>query len=285
MKKLLIPFDFSDYATAALNFATSIIDKTQGEIILLHVIEHPLSSYNISGEAGLDDQIDRSLTLELIKKTKLKLRNLVEQPNYQGKNLHFNIMMGNVYDGISAQIEEFEPDMIIMGTKGATGLKEILVGSNAEKIVRTANCPVITIHKDGTPADIKNIVFPTDLDSNADRILKKFLEYTSLFPATIHLVFVETPHNVSETDFIKNSLKKLADNNQLIDYKIHVTKGFQPEEAILNYAQNIKADMIALSTHGRRGLLHLLAGSIAENLVNHSMIPVWTMTQRKNHTH
>ncbi|PIB35409.1 hypothetical protein BFP72_08375 [Reichenbachiella sp. 5M10] len=282
MKKILVPYDFSEYAKAALALALEISDASQGEVTLLHIIEYPTTTtFNVSGEISYDSPMDKLFTMQLINRTKEQLQAVLDQPEHSQHNLTYRTMMGNTYTGISAEIEAANPDLIVMGTKGATGLQELLIGSNTEKVVRTAKCPVLTVHEARAMSKIKNIVYPTDLDTDASHVLAKFKEYQAFFGAKIHLVYVDTPHSVMDDEIARNALNKFAENNELTNYDTHIAKGFQPDEAIMNFTKDINADMIALATHSHRGLLHLFVGSIAEDLVNHSIVPVWTMSQKK----
>lgn len=277
MQTIAVPFDFSEYAEAALDFAVQIGEKTNATIKLIHVIEYPLAkTFNVTGEVESDDQMDQIFTIELIKKTNERLDEALAA--HQSVQIDKVVLMGNAYEGITEQIEEINVDLIVMGTKGATGLQELLVGSNTEKIVRNAHCPVLAIHKKGTLDSIKNVIFASDLDGTHGKVLEAFKYYQELFGAKLHLVWINTPHNAVNDDLALERLKKIAVENNLSNYEIHVEKAFQPEEGILSFSWKIKADLIAMSTHSHKGLIHLFVGSIAENVVNHSNLPVWTCT-------
>lgn len=276
MQTIAVPYDFSEYAEAALDLATQIAAKSNGKIKLIHVIEYPLATtFNVTGEIEPEDAMDKIFTLELIKKAKEKMNAAISK---FGKNVTIDsiLMMGNPYDGITDQIEEIQADLIVMGTKGATGLKELFVGSNTEKIVRNAHCPVLSVHDPCDISDINDIVYASDLDGTHGEVLESFKAYQELFDAKIHLVWVETPYNSINEDLGKEQLDNLARKHGLSTYDVHVAKAFKPEEGILSYAWQIDADLIAMSTHSHKGLIHLFAGSVAEDVVNHSNIPVWT---------
>lgn len=276
MQTIAVPYDYSDYAEAALNFASQIANKLSAKIKLIHVIEYPLATtFNVTGEIDSYDPMDKIFTLELIKQAKTKMAKATTP--YEGTTeIDPIIMMGNPYDGITAQIKEVQADLIVMGTKGATGLKELLVGSNTEKIVRNAHCPVLSIHSICDINDIDNIVFASDLDGTHGHILDAFKDFQALFNAKLHLVWVETPYNSINEDLGIERLKNIARKHEITNYEVHVAKAFKPEEGILSYSWQINADMIAMSTHSRKGLLHLFTGSVAEDVVNHSSLPVWT---------
>lgn len=279
MKNILVPFDFSEYAEAALDFALEFSQVSQGKVSVLNVIEYPLATtFNVSGEIGQLNAEDEIFTLELIKKTKSRLHELVESAKYKNAGITTHVMMGNPYDGISDLVEDTDTDLIIMGTKGATGLKEMFIGSNAEKIVRKASCPVITIHKEQKFEQIKDIVYATSLDISHGKVLDKFKEFQAIFDSKIHLVWVQTPHELISEEMAKEKLEEMAKKYSIKNYVTAIAKGFYPEEGILMYAWNIKANMIALATHSYKGLAHMFLGSVAEDIVNHATIPVWTMS-------
>lgn len=276
MQTIAVPFDFSEYAEAALDFAVQIGVKTKAEIKLIHVIEYPLATtFNVTGEIEEYDPMDKIFTLELINKAKEKMKAAIAGFDNKVK-IDQVILMGNPYDGITSQIEEIQADLIVMGTKGATGLKELFVGSNTEKIVRNAHCPVISIHSQCSIDNVNNILFASDLDGTHGKILDTFKEYQTIFDAKLHLVWVETPYNSINEELGKQQLENIARKHSLENYEVHIAKAFKPEEGILSFSWQINADLIAMSTHSHKGLLHLFAGSVAEDVVNHSSIPVWT---------
>ncbi|MFY0628532.1 MAG: universal stress protein [Reichenbachiella sp.] len=279
MKNILVPFDFSGYAEAALDFALELNQVTKGSVTLLNVIEYPLgTTFNVTGEIGQLNADDEIYTLEQIKKTKSRLKEFTESPKYKEANIDTRVMMGNPYEGIINLVNDHNTDVIIMGTKGATGLKEMFIGSNAEKVVRNAKCPVISIHKEQKFTSIKKVVYATSLDTTHGKALETFKVFQELLNAELHLVWVHTPHELINEEMAREKLEELAKKHNLKNYETHVTKGFYPEEGILMYAWNIDAQMIALPTHSYKGLAHMFLGSIAEDIVNHATIPVWTMS-------
>lgn len=278
MKTIAVPFDFSKYAEAALDFAAQLSIKTNATIKLIHVIEYPLATtFNVTGEVEADDAMDKIFVLDLIKKANQKLDATLARHN-QATKIEKVVLMGNAFEGITNQIEEIDAHLIVMGTKGATGLKELLIGSNTEKIVRNAHCPVLAIHEGIDMNTIKNVVFASDLDGTHGKVLDTFKDYQELFGAKLHLLWVNTPHNAVNNELALERLKNIAINHELSNYEIHVEKAFQAEEGILSFSNKIKADLIAMSTHSHKGLLHLFVGSVAEDVVNHSKLPVWTCT-------
>ncbi|EKB47490.1 universal stress protein UspE [Cecembia lonarensis LW9] len=191
------------------------------------------------------------------------------------------MVFGNPFVGISKEIVEAQADIVVMGSKGSSGLEEVLIGSNTEKVVRNATCPVITIKSPVKPKDIKKVVFASDFNEVPGDVVKRLKAAIETIDAELHLVKINTPSMFENT---RTSIEKI--NAFVKDFKVSaastiVYNSATEEDGILEYADDINADMIAMSTHGRTGFLHLLSGSIAEDVVNAAKRPVWTMKARK----
>jgi nucleotide-binding universal stress UspA family protein len=171
-------------------------------------------------------------------------------------------------------------DLVVMGTQGASGLEEILVGSNTEKVVRRAKCPVITVKSAVDAKNIKNIVFASDFRDDMNKLAEPLKNLQKLFNATLHIVSINTPNNFETDRYYKKAIKAFVEKYNIENYTITVYNDESEEDGIIYFAEDIDADMIAIATHGRLGLSHLLSGSLAEDIVNHSKRPVWTFSTR-----
>jgi nucleotide-binding universal stress UspA family protein len=161
-------------------------------------------------------------------------------------------------------------------TSGRSKLEEMIIGSNTEKVVRYAKCPVLTVHEKSSGSDFKNIVYATSM-SEDEKDFSNVIMYTQeLYGATIHLVRVNTPMNFKTDTVVKESMKRFAKKLQLKNYTLNVFNDLSEEEGIIHFANSINADLIALATHGRTGFAHVISGSIAEDVANHSRKPVLT---------
>ncbi|MEP1780113.1 universal stress protein, partial [Reichenbachiella sp.] len=156
------------------------------------------------------------------------------------------------------------------------GLEEYLLGSNTEKVVRFANCPVLSVPNKVNAESIKNIAFATNLEDDQDFIVKELQMYQHLFGATLHLVWVNTFQVNQDLEMVKNKLNELAERNELTKFEVHIYNAINAERGIMHFAEWQNMDMIALATHGHKGLAHLFIGSIAEDIVNQAKRPVWT---------
>lgn len=277
MKSILVPTDFSEQANYALDFAYSIAKKSGGQIKLLNVVEAPHgTSFNAMGEVVTPDDTDTVLFIQLRNSIKQRLHELATHAKYKDVAISTDVEVGSAYGHISRAIADHEVDLVVMGTQGASGLKEVLVGSNTEKVVRRAKCPVLTVKSPVEANSIKNVVLATNMKVNHEQLVREFNKLQQLFNATIHIVSINTPADFETDRFYKQEMKKLAEKYSLQNYTFNVYNDKVEDDGIIYFAEEINADMIALGTHGRTGLSHLLSGSIAEDIVNHSKRPVWT---------
>lgn len=282
MKTILVPIDFSEQSQYALNFAAQLAEKGKLQIQAIHIIEGPQNhTFNTMGDGIANESEDYFFLKQLLEKTKENMRNLVESKAYAGINITGSVEIGNPYQSISKAIADHQADLVVMGSKGVSGIDEVLIGSNTEKVVRHAKCPVITIKSEVKLNTIQNIVLATNLREEQSRLFVELKKLQALTGAKLHLVKINTTNDFHTQRQMQDEFVRYINDHQLANVHTAIYNETSEEEGILAYAEDVNADMIAIGTHGRTGLLHLLSGSIAEDLVNHSQIPVWTLSRKK----
>lgn len=280
MKKILIPTDFSKEATFALESAYPLAQKKGAEIVLVNVIEDPHDySFNTMGIAGYSPE-ENIYIVQLIRKTEERLKALVADPAYAGVSMSFEVKIGKTFDKIFEVIERLKPDLVVMGSSGASGLDEVFVGSNAEKLSRFSSVPVITVKAKRDLVNIKNIVYASDLREEQGVIMNDLKALQKLYGAKLHILKVFEPVWVNDQE-VKERIQKFADHFQLENYTVNTFHDPDEAEGILLFAGQNNADLIAMSTHPRKGLGVLLGGMISKNVINHTQIPVWTKAIKK----
>lgn len=278
MKKILVPVDFSKTSIIALEAAFDIAKKDGADIIVLHVVEEATTeSYRISGEWKSQNWEDKIFTYRLLEKAKAQLEKLVMEPRFNAVKMVGELRLGNPFHGMNSIISAHKVDLIVMGTKGHTKLEEMIIGTNTQKVVRHARCPILTVHRKPTSTSYKNIVYATTM-SKDEEVFSRIVKRTQqLYNSTIHIVRINTPGDFQRDREVKDYMEKFAKKLLLKNYTINVYNDTSPEEGIINFANSINGDMIAMATHGRTGLAHMMAGSVAENVVGHSNKPVLTL--------
>ena len=284
MKKILVPTDFSKPAMIAAEVAADIAKKANAEITLLHVVEEAVgNSLNVEGQVSVDSGWeDKIFTMKLIEKAKKQIEKLVEDSKFEGVRVKQELRVGSPYHGMHTIITEKKVDLVVMGTAGRSGLEQMIIGSNTEKIVRMSHCPVLTVHQKPASKEFKNIVYATSMDKDEEVFSRIVRNTQKLYDSTIHLVRINTPGNFQRDVVVKKYMQDFAKKLQLKNFTLNVFNDVSEEEGIAYFAESIGADLIAMATHGRTGFAHVLAGSIAEDVVSHAKRPVLTfVTQRR----
>jgi nucleotide-binding universal stress UspA family protein len=273
MKRILVPCDFSESAVQAYMFAMNIAAQTEAEVFVLKVIDMPFVYETPFGMAQY--YVSAEVITELEEEAKKRFERLkTKHPRHE--KLSFTALQGPVTLTIRQFILENSIDLVVMGTLGASGWKEYFIGSNTEKIVRLSSVSVLAVRKSQELAQIKNIVFPTTLDLNQTDLINQLKKLQSLFSAMLHVLLINTPGNMKRSQDEMAMMEEYALHYKLKDYSLNTRDDFYEQDGIINFAHEIKADMIAMGTHGRKGLAHLFMGSVAEDVVNHVDCPIWT---------
>jgi nucleotide-binding universal stress UspA family protein len=278
MKTILVPTDFSDCSLNALDFALQIAQKQKAKIILHHIVE-PVQSYVAAADGMyVDVEVEQKYLNYLTENAKEKLKEITQSSQYQGVEIERRVNIGSLYLVIQEQVKNQQIDLIVMGTQGVSGLDEMFVGSNTEKVVRLAKCPVLTINKTAKNINLKKIVLATDLNPSNAQNFEVVRQIQNIFGAKVHIVFVNEPNDFRPQRDLESAKNQFISqvNLQNVDFQVYCDVNL--ENGILHFADDVKADLIAIATHQRKGLAHLISGSIAEDIVNHAQIPVLTFS-------
>ncbi|HCW07278.1 MAG TPA: universal stress protein [Cytophagales bacterium] len=272
MKKILVPCDFTSTSNQAFRFACEIAKKNKAELFLLHVVEMPVLHSSLMAPVFAYES-------SYLKGVKAKVNSIFE--NMKSKwGAKLKIHLAVEHGPISASIKKFVLkkgiNLIVMGTHGSSGIREFTIGSNTEKIVRTSSVPVIAVKKAMNVPSVKNIIFPTDLSIGSKDMINALKVLQNLFKAKLQIITVNTPLNFNSNSVIQKRFQEFIQQTQLKNYQFVVYNDVTEELGITNFTAQQKNKIIAMPTHGRRGLSHLLSGSIAENVVNHIDCPIWT---------
>jgi nucleotide-binding universal stress UspA family protein len=283
MKTILVPTDFSKEADNALEVAAIIARNTGAKIELLHIVEsiHE-DAYSVSGTFIQEDGLDKVFILKMIEKATMKMKQKAKDLSEEGIKVMPHVKVGSVYKHISSIISENKVDLIVMGTQGATGLKEMFSGSNTQKVVRLAKCLVLSVKERANKFSLKNVLFATNFQDDAPVFLDRIKELQSIFNFKLHILYVNTPMSFQSDMELSCVMDDFAKTHKLNNFNFNVINAYTEEEGIMIFADKVKADIVALSTHGRKGLSSLLMGSVSKDLVNYSPKPILTYNVNSN---
>jgi nucleotide-binding universal stress UspA family protein len=275
MKNILVPCDFSKPAINAFRFALDVASKSHGTVHVVNVIELPVLHDSILMPVL---SFEQEMLKDLREKVEGEFKKLDEKYGKEGVKLIFHVRHGSMSKMLLDYAMQHAIELIVMGSHGASGVREFLIGSNAEKIVRSAVIPVVVL-KEHFKGHIKNIIFPNTLETeNQEDLVMKVKSVQHFFGATLHIVWINTPTNFASDTVTNERLQKFAKRFMLKDYTTNVFNHHNEEEGVIKFTQMIKGDMIAMGTHGRKGISHFLLGSMAEDIVNQTDRIIWTYT-------
>lgn len=275
--KLLVPIDFSEQSEAAARVALNIVEESKGELVLLHLLDIPnFYGTDIVRELSTDE------SFFMMKGAKDKMREFKDKLGSEDAEITSLIRLDNTYSGIIDCADEIAADYILMGTAGASGLKEVFVGSNTEKVVRRSNVPVICIKDYNESLEFKDVVFASNFYKESDGIVDNLRQLMKHFGSRVHLLRVNTEKDFETTWYSRKVMEDfIKDHNLGDDCTINIYNDDSVENGIMRFAQEINADGMVVSTHKRRGLNHWFNGSLGSDLVNHAMLPVITFRIQK----
>lgn len=273
MKKIIVPIDFSEHSEYALETAAILARQQNAEIIALHMLELPL---NLLSTSASQEQFENIYFVNLSKTT---MDSFLKRDYLEGVKVSTQILNFKDFTEISTIAESNDADLIIMGSHGTSGAKEMFVGSNTEKVVRYSDVPVLVVKHSPILTAIETVVFACDF---SDKSIPAYLKAKRLFDTLgvkMYLVYINMPEffqsSVEMQSRVSRFLKKAEghlDNLNNVGYVCD----YNTETGILNYSNLMGVDLIAMATHGRTGLTHFFNGSLTEDIANHSALPVMT---------
>lgn len=273
MKKILVPCDFSEPAINAYRQALDVAGHSGGVVHLLHVIEPPILNDTVLMPTLYfeEEQMKESKS-----KAESQFKDLIKRTKNEYVKSKYEVQIGSVSDVIQQYIKEHDIGLVVMGSTGASGFKEMFIGSNAEKVVRQSQVPVLVI-KNYFDQPIRKIVFPNTLDTlHQEDLVMKVKELQAFFKAKLCIVYINVASKFEDEATIRQHLSQFAKRYMFKDYTINVYSHVSTEKGIVEFTKMAGGDMIALGTHGYKGIVHLLKGSVAEDIVNHTERPIWT---------
>lgn len=273
MKKILIPTDFSENAWNALTFALALFAKEKCHFLLLHI--NPIVYTGAENAVIMPHHLLKETVIE---KSQEKLKSWTQKIEKASANKNHIFESLAVYDffvdAIKFQLEKSEVDLIVMGTKGATGLKKVTIGSNTGHVITKIKCPLLAVPENAQFKGLKEIMFPTDyhtgIDINVLDDLKAIMTLHNSNLKIVHMVSKEeeklTKEQYRNKDFL---MDYFSESNQSFQRVI----GFRLEEAIQTLAENQQMDMMVMVAKNQNFIQRLLFRPLVEQISYHISTP------------
>ncbi|MGO2102812.1 MAG: universal stress protein [Psychroflexus halocasei] len=275
IKKILVPTDFSEQSLNALKVSAQIARKYNSEIHLLHLLDLPLELIDPLNEGVARDLPESLFFMKLAHK---RFTETFEkyQKELDGLVVHETVEFNQAFEGIMEITNKYECELIVMGSSSVSGLQEVFIGSNTEKVVRHSDVPVLVIKDDIPIFSTQEMVFSSSLKESQYKTFIEAVNLARILDSKLNLVYINTPHSFRTNQFIEERLEKFTKGIDPNSFNFEIYSDKSIEEGIRNYANKINADLIGIGTHGRKGISHFFNGSLSENIVNHAQRPVIT---------
>jgi len=273
MKKIIIPVDFSQHSEYALETGAALAKQHNAELIVMHMLELSESIFSTSGSEKSEE------TAFMLMVTNKNFEEFLDKPYLEGITVTPLIKHHKVLKEVNEVASYEKVDLVIMGSRGHSEHDGVFTGSNTEKVVRYSDTPVLVVKSKPNSVNFKNVVLGCDFNEESVSAVKNALETLNKLADKVTLLHVNLPNlSFLSTDEINEKVAdflKLAhlDKNEL---NIAYASDHMVEDGVLNYTKREGADAVSIITHGRTGLSHFFGGSISEDLVNHSNLPVIT---------
>ncbi|TVR81192.1 MAG: hypothetical protein EA412_03515 [Chitinophagaceae bacterium] len=270
--KILIPTDFSEFSLKAIEFGIEIAKKTNGSIYIFTSIHVPGSSI-----AMMNEMMD-----VLEKETQNDLNNLLDEVKSEVSgevDINGNFSVGDPVMAINEFSGKIGADLIVMGTKGASGLKKALIGSNASGVIKNTKIPVLLIPEDSNYLSFNEILYASDLknmDSEIDEILSLFKLWTPSI-TVLHIFNEQLPDSMIEDGSTGVDLIRRHHYDKL---KFKSVKGKDPLNDIENYIIDNPTDLIILFSEKRSLLQSIFDSSLSKKMAFHAKTPMLVIPKK-----
>jgi nucleotide-binding universal stress UspA family protein len=265
--KILIPTDFSVQAEFAYLMVKNLGAKLPVEVNFLHVLNVP-DTVTMDGQGNI--QTCGEIDVRYVEQQRdIALRKLENLKTLYGQDIETHLALGKTIDTVIGVAAAHGFDLIVMGTKGASGIKDIISGTDTQMIVRRSQVPVLSLMCDRSDLHIQNLLLVHDFSENEDQDMKLMHRILAAFGAKVHLLQVAASKDSEES--IRKNMELFAKANKLDSYEAHVLHDRDVESGVIHFNQMHNIDIVCMGTHGKGGWFH---SSTTEKLVKHLFKPI-----------
>jgi len=275
MKTILFPTDFSPCAKHAFEYALNLSARVDAQIVLLHVYQVPIVQGPVPGDILAETMED--IEKEAIEHMKAHQQNAERWAKATGTKpvrIQPKAQAGFTVQEIVAQAEVLNPYLVVMGTRGASGLRGVLIGSTASGVIAKSTVPVIVVPEEARFTGLERIIYATDFEEADRRWLQVLRELAKLFGAKVMCVHVSTNDSIKDETNMEDLEKRLGIGATDTDVELDIVGGFDVTDALTRYAQEARADLIAMMAHRRNLIDRLFTKSFTRKMTLHSHVPL-----------
>lgn len=269
--KILIPIDFSETAMLAIEHASFMAQLFKADLVLLHIIEKHWEKYNIiAPDNSVQEPGDMVNTIEK------RLEGIGEDIKEKyGVNTLSITTNGNIFKEIISISKEYNVDMIVMGSHGASGFVESFLGSNTYKVASISEIPVLSVQKHAKKLGFTNIVLPIDNSPHSRQKVHHAIVLANHFGASIHILGLINTDDETMKHQIETKVNQVEDfiAKAKIGHTKKMVNGYNLSKMTHTYAKEIDADLIIIMGDQEESFMGKIMGGYSQQIIHHSKIP------------
>jgi nucleotide-binding universal stress UspA family protein len=283
MKTILVPTDFSAPAGKAMELAERLAKQSGAAMHLLHAVDVPSTwrdgRFSTAVLATRNTKAQHELypeARERVGAARQQLESQTMRLTKKGIKATYTLAANAAWKEVVDATSRLNADLVVMGTHGAGALEEAFLGSHAQRVIRMARVPVLSLKHTAGPRLERVVVLADPGEKGIEKVLNRLMKVIDVPRVRFHLLWVNTPARFIDTYTAENQLAKLAarldgvTSTAIIDH-------YSVAEGAIEFALHNNMDAIAVATHGRSGASAFLNPSIAEALANQSPLPTLSL--------
>ena len=274
MVNILVPTDFSHLSKFALKYAIKIANRLDGNITVLHIVT-----------------MTRALRFTMLEKMRLPdasrieskergLETMIKTLSEQYKSKHpikYQVVRGAYFPStLLREARKLRSGLVVMGTRGASGLAKAVLGSNTNSVIEVSHVPVLAVPEKAEFKGFRNVVYASDL-RNVHEELEMLIRYIEKFGSTIHLIHIVPPGN--QVGVIEAAIEKVVKKFPYKNIITLVLVDNDVDSALEHYVEVSKADVLAMFTHELSFFEKVFDRSTTRKMAFHSRIPLLAFRQ------
>lgn|SRR5690606_37710791 len=278
MEKILVPTDFTPIAENGLRLAVEIARRSGAVISLINFTKHPFGrTFSATGDVYKKNDVEDSVfMLELLKQNQRKLEELAETYRAADVEIEYGIIDDELKDGIDDYLDKELIDLVVMGTSGEASVEEQFTGNRTEQVIEVSSCPVLSVRDGFRIEDLSRIVLAVnEIDDNQILTgLNTLRQLAESFGSHIYMLHVRRP--TSDERDLRVYFEGMARTAALQEYTITILEAADPAEAVIDFARENQAGLIAVIKNGKDGIFRIFSNHFSNRLVKEVGRPVFT---------
>ena len=273
MQSILIPTDFTSISDTASETAIKLAKKLGYDLVYMHMIQATPQDIINQGERK---DFGKKVFDEVSEKNQ-KMDKYLKEASKESVNAEAILNYDRSYSTLLQYAEEHHISMIIMGTHGSRGIREVFKGSNSQMVSRLSSVPVLVVKEGYVHKSLKHIVFLSDFQEHPGEGYKNVVQLARKAEMRLHLVYINTPGHFTKHKDLHSKMNDYVKGHSDVIESQELFNAYDIEQGIEEYCDLHEVDIVSMVTHHREGTSSLFHSSLTEKLVNHLKLPVLSL--------